>query len=221
MEEAAEYFLRQLQKVDHPAFHWQVMAFAEQTPAPDLQRWMTHAITLYNKNKLTWITSNKTPSVFNTTATAPTATVNATPVRPPARSQAAGRQGGAPRVPRQGRATGARATHDAAGNPIDRTPPAQGQAHSRQGLHPHWCKTCERWGNHLTKDHDEWAKRFFRNRRPYNGGGRGGGRGNGGGRGGGGRGNGGGRGRAGRGPSTADHGKGPLQMPRNNFAQHF
>jgi hypothetical protein len=73
----------------------------------------------------------------------------------------------------------------------------------------------------LTKDHDEWAKRFFRNRRPYNGGGRGGGRGNGGGRGGGGRGNGGGRGRAGRGPSTADHGKGPLQMPRNNFAQHF
>jgi hypothetical protein len=41
------------------------------------------------------------------------------------------------------------------------------------------------------------------------------------GHGGGGCGNGGGRGTAGRGPSTADHGTGPLQTPHNNLAQHF
>jgi hypothetical protein len=82
MVEAAEHFLRQLQRVEHKEFHWEVMAFATQTPAPDLACWMPHAITLYNKNKLTWITSNKTPSVFNTTVTAPTTMVNASPVCP-------------------------------------------------------------------------------------------------------------------------------------------
>lgn len=52
---------------------------------------------------------------------------------------------------------------DRRGNKIDRTPPKKGQPHQRdneKGYPEFWCgrKECTRWGNHPTKDHDEWSK---------------------------------------------------------------
>jgi hypothetical protein len=41
---------------------------------------------------------------------------------------------------------------------IDRTPPATGESHKRERANGNgfdwWCKTCNRWGNHATKNHD-------------------------------------------------------------------
>jgi len=59
-----------------------------------------------------------------------------------------------------------RLTHDKAGNPIDRHPPKANESHERVNAHTKksklWCGNpkCSRWGNHLTKDHDEWKKKF-------------------------------------------------------------
>ena len=57
-------------------------------------------------------------------------------------------------------------THDKAGNPIDRHPPKANDSHERVNSltkkTERWCgnEKCCRWGNHLTKDHDEWKKKF-------------------------------------------------------------
>ena len=57
-------------------------------------------------------------------------------------------------------------THDAKGNPIDRTPPAPGTSLVR--LNPltqkneSWCgnTNCLRWGNHTEETHDAWYKKL-------------------------------------------------------------
>ena len=62
-------------------------------------------------------------------------------------------------------------THDARGNPIDRTPPASGAPTTRTNpltqREEHWCGNCPhggRWGNHPTQDHVTWqAERKRRN----------------------------------------------------------
>jgi len=57
-------------------------------------------------------------------------------------------------------------THDKAGNPIDRHPPKANESHERLNALTKktelWCGNpkCSRWGNHLTKDHAEWKKKF-------------------------------------------------------------
>jgi hypothetical protein len=49
-------------------------------------------------------------------------------------------------------------THDAKGNPIDRTPPEHGQLHTKKD----WCGDpgCQCWGNHKTEDHKEWSMKM-------------------------------------------------------------
>jgi len=57
-------------------------------------------------------------------------------------------------------------THDKAGNPIDRHPPKTNESHERINSLTNktelWCghEKCCRWGNHVSKDHDEWRKMF-------------------------------------------------------------
>jgi hypothetical protein len=67
----------------------------------------------------------------------------------------------------------AKPTHDAKGNPIDRTPPATGDAIIRDsktmaGKREYWCDTCVRWGSHDANHHDAWKQRnkeFFANKK--------------------------------------------------------
>jgi len=57
-------------------------------------------------------------------------------------------------------------THDKGGNPIDRHPPKPTESHERVNSLTKrtelWCghEKCQRWGNHVSKDHDEWRKKF-------------------------------------------------------------
>ena len=55
--------------------------------------------------------------------------------------------------------------------PIDRTPPEEGEPHTRKnakGFDEHFCFECPdggRWGNHLTKDHKEWLAKYRESQR--------------------------------------------------------
>jgi hypothetical protein len=200
-------FKRELKTVEHDDFIFDVRLYEHNNPTADLNTLFAEAIRLFNKHKGTWIVSTKTPSVFTagdnkrTNITANQNTPRTT------------------KAPPTQRAPGTLKTHDAAGNPINRKPPGQGESRTREGhIHPHWCDNCKRWGSHLTGGHQAWQERFFRNR-----GGRGGGRGGGrtGGRGG--HGNDSGRGGRGTPPRNNNNQETatPLRMPRNNFAQHF
>jgi hypothetical protein len=67
----------------------------------------------------------------------------------------------------------AKPTHDAKGNLIDRTAPAQGDAIIRDsktmtGKREYWCDICGRWGSHDADHHDAWKqhnKEFFANKK--------------------------------------------------------
>ena len=50
-------------------------------------------------------------------------------------------------------------THDQNRVPIDYDAPKKGKKHSHKdslGKDISWCKTCGRWGSHLTTNHDDW-----------------------------------------------------------------
>ena len=55
--------------------------------------------------------------------------------------------------------------HDRGGQPIDRTPPAAGQALSRVNANnpsktDYWCPPCLRWGNHDESGHGAWQEQM-------------------------------------------------------------
>jgi len=57
-------------------------------------------------------------------------------------------------------------THDKGGNLIDRHPPKPNDSHehinSLMKRTELWCghEKCHHWGNHVSKNHDEWHKKF-------------------------------------------------------------
>ena len=57
---------------------------------------------------------------------------------------------------------------DRKGNPIDRTPPKQGESATRfnstTNKNEHWCSRCNRWGSHLDDGHDAFFEKLRKDR---------------------------------------------------------